>query len=120
MSDLKAQLDQEIEEIDRRIRELRAERDALARIRMRAELYPASARRVSRKNSLNREMVEGRILAALGEIGRPIGSKELYQKIDTLHIDMKPSTFRSHLARMKEKGLVANDGGKPAKWFLLG
>ncbi|NVK47375.1 MAG: hypothetical protein HWE33_13820 [Rhodobacteraceae bacterium] len=119
MSDWKAELDREIKDIDRRIEELRAERDALARVRTRAELYPSSANRAPRKNSLNREIIEGRILAALGEVGHPIGSKALYDRIDKLHIDMKPSTFRSHLARMKEKGLVSNDGNKPAKWFRV-
>ena len=120
MSDWKAKLEREIDEIDRRISELRDERDALVRIRSRAELYPNAASKVTRKNSFNRELIEGRVLVLLGELGRPAGSRELFDKIDKLHIKkLKPSTFRSYLARMKEKGLVSNDGNKPAKWFRI-
>lgn len=103
-------LQREIEEIDTRIRDLTAEKLALQRQLMKARREVSGLTDVNRKNSVTRIMIENRVLDALRNSPKPLGSKALL--MEAMHVDfqLKATTFRTHLHRLKEKGVIASAG----------
>ncbi|MDI3338002.1 hypothetical protein QKW60_16460 [Defluviimonas aestuarii] len=96
----------EIEEIDARIMELRREQDALKRQLMKARWENNALRDVTRKNSANRVMVEQRILDELGEASKSLSTSALYKVAVLANFELKANTFRTHLHRLKERGMI--------------
>jgi len=96
----------EIEEIDTRIAELSQEKTALLRQLTKAHWEASALKDVSRKNSGTRIMVEQRILDALRDAQKPLNSDALFAAAKRANIDLKPTTFRTYLLRLKEKGSI--------------
>lgn len=101
-------LTQEIEEIELKLKELTAERDALRRQLIKARWENHQLRDVNRKNSASRVMIEQRILSALDQTPKPMTSSQLFSVARLANFELKENTFRTHLHRMKEKGMIAN------------
>jgi hypothetical protein len=98
----------EIAEKNRQIREITEERDALQRLLERSRQQDELTQRVevTRKNSINRVVVEGSILNFLANSGKPVRAKNLYRAARSSVINLNENTFRSHLHRMKEGGKI--------------
>ena len=101
-------LQQEIEAIELKLKELTAERDALRRQLIKARWENHHLRDVSRKNSASRVLVEQRVLAALEQTTKPMTSRQLFSVARLANFELKENTFRTHLHRMKSKGLIEN------------
>jgi hypothetical protein len=100
----------EIEELERRIKDLTQEKLALKRQLMKARQKDISLKDVSRKNSANRVMIESRILEALSENSKACYTKFLYKEALRVNFELKENTFRTYLHRMKEKRLIRSVG----------
>ncbi|MFN3077300.1 MAG: winged-helix domain-containing protein [Alphaproteobacteria bacterium] len=96
----------ELAEVEKRIVELTVERDALRRIITRVRQQNVELKDVTRKNSLSRVLIENRIMQALQEAGKPVRATELLSILRQTSYNLKESTFRSYLHRMKEKGVI--------------
>ena len=101
-------LQQEIEAIELKLSELTAERDALRRQLIKARWENHTLRDVNRKNSASRVMVEQRVLAALEQAAKPMTSRKLFEVARLANFELNENTFRTHLHRMKGKGLIEN------------
>lgn len=102
-------LQQEIQNINTQIRDLSNERSALERQLIKARQENAGVKDVSRLNSINRVMIERRIIEALSEKS-PLRSQDLFREAQKVTFDLKESTFRTHLHRLKNKGVIQNAG----------
>lgn len=103
-------LQQEIEEIEARIRELMQEKFALQRQLTKARRESSGLADVHRKNSINRAMIENRILDALAGQKKAASFKTLLTVARFVDHQLKEGTLRTTLHRMKNKGLI-----KPGK-----
>lgn len=117
ISSLERLLTQELQTLEARIKELEDEASALRR-----QIAKASARRqglglVSRKNSLNRVLVETSVLDALRKAQRPLRTKDLYKKALETNPQLKENTFRTYLHRMKLKDVIFT-ARKAGEWRL--
>ncbi len=100
----------EIEELERRIKELTQEQHALKRQLVKARWENDSLKDVSRKNSANRVMIENRVLEALKGSPKACSTGVLYKEGLRANFELKENTFRTYLYRMKEKGLIRSVG----------
>jgi DNA-binding transcriptional ArsR family regulator len=96
----------EIELLEARIGELREEQKALKRQLIKARWENHALRDVSRINSANRVMVEDRILGELRDAERPIANAKLFASARNAIFDLKQTTFRTYISRLKYKGLI--------------
>lgn len=117
-SRLEVRLLREIEEVSAKIQSLEDERKSLQRLLASARSKDRVARSVTRKNSLDRAVVEACIHEALSE-GRPLRSSDLRKRAASVVFSMNDNTFRSYLHRMKEKGLITQYKGRRGVWTLL-
>ncbi len=101
-------LQQEIEAIELRLKELTAERDALKRQLIKARWENHQLRDVNRKNSASRVLVEQRVIDALEQAKKPMTSSQLFEVAKLANFELKENTFRTHLHRMKQKGVIVN------------
>ncbi|WP_153769538.1 hypothetical protein [Labrenzia sp. CE80] len=99
-----------IEELDGRIKELVEEKSALQRQLVKARWENSDLKDVNRTNSATRVMVEARVLDALKVTNKSLSSKALYREALKANFELKENTFRTHLHRMKEKGLLESAG----------
>lgn len=102
-------LQRDIQEIEREIKILYDSKLVLQRLlsetRGRGTAQPA----VKRRNSADRVMIETAIRRALyGKAS--VKSQDIYKEVMKVSHDLKHSTFRSHLHRMKDKGLILQHG----------
>lgn len=109
----------EIAEIDAKIAELKANRTVLERLLLKARRENISLRDVSRKNSVGRILVENAILDALKASPKPLRNAALLAAARFSDPDLKDSTFRSHLRRLKLRGVIANHGNHTGTWKFL-
>ena len=107
----------EIEEIEARISDLSQEKAALQRQLTKAHWEASALKDVSRKNSGTRIMVEQRILDALREARKPLNSTALFSAAKRANFELKPTTFRTYLLRLKEKGNI-KPAGRRGLWAL--
>ena len=107
---LERQLLSRLDEIERQIVDLTAERTALQRLITKARRENLTARDVIRKNSFDRVLVENRILELLGEAGSAYRTDHLFHVAKSVRFDLKGATFRSHLNRLKRRGLISHAG----------
>jgi hypothetical protein len=109
---LESRLLEEIAEIERKQRELSEEKFTLERMLLKARQQNELAKRtdVTRKNSLNRLLIEGSILQSLGAKRKPVSTHDLYNDARLVIGTLRPNTFRSILHRMKARQLVSNTG----------
>ena len=110
-------IQRELEDVERRIEELNAERLALSRQLAKARAERTGLQFATRKNSMNRVLAENAIITALRENDRPMRTAELYRQAQLTNFDLKENTFRTYLNRMKKRGLI-----KPSRivgqWIL--
>lgn len=112
-----SRLQREIEEIELKLKELTAERDALRRQLIKARWEHHHLRDVNRKNSASRVLVEQRVLSTLEAATKPMTSRQLLEVARFANFELKENTFRTHLHRMKAKGLIESIGR--GKWRLV-
>ncbi|MES0864831.1 hypothetical protein ABLN87_20970 [Ruegeria sp. SCPT10] len=112
---LENQITQQIQEIDSKIKSLQSERLALERLLLRARRDEAQAREPIRSNSVNRVLVENRILETLRQSKSPVSNRDLLWAARSAVFDLKDSTFRSHIKRMKDGGKIVARG---KRWVL--
>lgn len=104
-----ARLQRDIREIEIEIRSLQDSKQVLQRLLMEARRRDGFSRPVKRRNSVDRVMIETAIRRALyGKAS--VKSRDIYEEAKKVSSDLKHSTFRSHLHRMKEKGLILQHG----------
>lgn len=96
----------ELEEIESRIESLTSERYALQRQLAKARAQRTGIQNVTRKNSVNRVLAENAVIAALRDSGKSLATRELYRAALSTNFDLKPTTFRTYLHRMKGRGLI--------------
>jgi DNA-binding transcriptional ArsR family regulator len=110
----------QLADIERKITELSGERDALKRLIVRVRRQNMLQRDVTRKNSLDRILIENRILEVLREAGdEAVYARELFAQARNIHYQLKETTFRSHLHRLKSKGLIMPHPFR-GRWMLTG
>ena len=105
----------QIQEIDNKIKVLKAERLALERLLLRARQDEVQQREPIRRNSVNRVLVENRILETLRRSNAAVSNRDLYWAARSVVYDLKESTFRSHIKRMKDGGKIVPKG---SRWQL--
>ena len=117
-STVEAKLFEQIKEIDHRLAELNAEKSALQRLLLKVRRENLAAHDVARKNSFNRILIENKILETLGDDGGAVSSRDLLRLARDVIYDLKESTFRSYLHRMKARGLIQPSRTSRGFWML--
>jgi DNA-binding transcriptional ArsR family regulator len=109
---------EEVASINRKLAELELEKRSIERVIVRMRREGLSSREVTRKNSSSRLLVEHAVLEALRKAkGKSVAVADLRFAVETVEMRLNISTFRSHLRRMKERGLIAQaDYGR---WVLM-
>ena len=106
---------QKMLEIDNKIKDLSMERRALERLLLDARREHAAKTEAVRRNSGKRIIVENSILKALRRSLTPVSNMDLYRNARSAVFDLKDSTFRSHIKRMKDAGKIVPSG---KRWTL--
>lgn len=101
-----------IESIDSKIKDLKLERLALERLLLDARREHASQTEAVRINSTKRILVENSILHSLRHSLKPMANKDLYANACRAVFDLKQTTFRSHIKRMKDAGKIVPVGNR--------
>ena len=105
----------ELAALERRIHELESERATLQRLIMKVRKENLATREVTRKNSIGRVLVENAILERINEVpGRSVRTNDLWRAASATDLRLKQSTFRSHIHRLKGRGLIESAGF--ARW----
>jgi hypothetical protein len=107
----------EIARIDKEMKQLFQEKKALERQLMQLRSRDAKLKDVSRKNSVNRVLVESEIVETLTRKGRPITSKDMFRIVQASLGTLNENSFRTYLHRMKLRGLIESTGERGA-WRL--
>ncbi|WP_242153617.1 hypothetical protein [Sphingomonas sp. BAUL-RG-20F-R05-02] len=115
---LERQLLTEIATKDREIALLKAEREVLERVLYNARKREIGDLEVTRSNSIGRVMAEAAILKRLeGALRAGVDVRQLELTARTAVPSLAQSTFRSHLHRLKERGLI--EAPKRGSWRLV-
>lgn len=120
LSQLEGTILVQVENITAQIRELLHQKHSLEQILVRARQQDELVRRteVTRKNSINRVLVEGAIRKSLRDSQEPVRTRALYLNARLMVPGLRENTFRSHLFRMQQRGLLTRYGY--GKWLLRG
>lgn len=110
-------LSSELEEIEARIRALEDERRALTRQLAKARAEREGLKFTTRNNSTNRVLAENAILQALRSAAKPLSTQELYRQARLTNFDLKETTFRSYLHRMKKREDIQT-AGHVGRWEI--
>ena len=108
ISGYELRLIQELEKIERQLKELCEEREALRRQLIKARSENISTKDVNRKNSANRIIIENHIIEYLESNNKQVKLKKLYEIAKEKNMNLKENSFRTILHRMKERGLIEN------------
>jgi hypothetical protein len=100
----------DLERIEREISALQKEKEYITRVLARARQQNADLKDVTRKNSINRVLIESAIIRIIGESRPPVSAKRLNKMLSEIRHNMPDVTLRSYLFRMKQKGLIASAG----------
>ncbi|MFY7835948.1 MAG: hypothetical protein ACOVQ0_06665 [Novosphingobium sp.] len=111
-------LQAEIEQIEARIKDLTQEKHALQRQLMKARQQGAGLADVNRKNSVNRIMIENRLIDALKTANGPLNAGQLLTAARYVNFELNENTFRTYLHRLKKQGIIKN-AGRPGRWLLV-
>ena len=116
---LESRLLYELSTINRQIEELQAEKHGLERLIVRIRREDVANREVGRRNSARRILVEKAVIDRLIEAkGKTVSSGELYRAASEIEFNLKESTFRSHLHRMRMKGMIQRAGPLAGRYRL--
>lgn len=110
-------LQREIEQIDLKIKELTEEKYALQRQLIKARRDISNLEDVNRKNSAARVMIERKVVEALTASGGPMHLSKLYGEAKVVDFKLKENTFRTHIHRFSQKGIIV-PAGKPGMWKI--
>lgn len=110
-TDLEVSLLRQLTEIEQNLEVLSAERDVIKRLILKARKDDLNLRDVRRKNSIDRIVIESGILEVLRGAKRGIRTKQIFATIRISAPQLKSATFRSHLHRLKERGLIVSVRG---------
>lgn len=105
---IEAQLLRQLSIIEEKMFELEQEKKSVQRIIMRVRREDVARKDVSRKNSVDRVMVEEKILKTLRDNSKAIRTSILFSAAQQVNFNLKKNTFRSHLHRMKNKGQISS------------
>jgi hypothetical protein len=117
-ADLEKRILEEIADRERKVRELQDEIEMYRRMLLKARQQNELTRRVdvTRKNSVNRILIENAVLQSLKQTGRIRGTRSLYRDACLMVSTLKESTFRTILHRMKNRGLISSASN--GKWQI--
>lgn len=110
LSYFEQRLTKEIESVEARIKELEEEKKILGRQLAKARAERTGLRHATRKNSMNRLLAEHSIIETLKTAKKPVSTHDLHLNAKSTNFDLKPSTFRSYLHRMKKAGIIKTIG----------
>lgn len=97
----------EMRRINREIASLEEERQSIRRILLRSRRENVLNKEVARSTSIKRIIIERTIINYLQKLdGKSISTKYLRGEVDQVEPSIKDSTFRSHLHRLKVKGII--------------
>ena len=96
--------------IEQEITRLQAQRDVLRDLLFRARRENATLRDVTRKNSFDRILIEGKIVDLLTAATRPVPTQRLWRAAQEVNPRLRSATFRSYLHRLKSRGLIVSAG----------
>lgn len=105
-----------IAKINDEIKDLLRDKSALERQLIIARRENTDIRDVSRKNSIDRVMIEKRVILALGG-NKTKSTYALYKEAKEINFNLKENTFRTQLHRMKNKGIIEK-AERNGKWRL--
>ena len=109
----------ELAEIEKRIKELTNDKYALRRLLVKAQKDDLVNRQITRKNSANKVLIETMTLNTLRDGKTPQKTEMLFRAAKTVDTNLKRNTFRSHLHRMKKRGLIANPTNVRGTWKIV-
>jgi hypothetical protein len=116
---LAERLTAEIRAINAKIADLEAERNALRRLLERTETEFFSAAEPSRGKNFGKIEVEQEILHLLRRREGPVSSADLLAVARGVRYNLKPVTFRTHLHRLKLKGLIVKSDEKGRGYWAI-
>lgn len=93
-------------EVNSAIAKLTAEKETLERLIIRERENRVRLFDVTRRNSLDRILVEDKICEVITKHNTPVYGRYIFNEVVSILPGMKGSTFRSHLHRLKDKGLI--------------
>ncbi|MTH80327.1 hypothetical protein [Paracoccus aestuariivivens] len=105
LSYFEARIARELAAVEDEIRKLEAEAVTLRRQLGKAKAERLGLQHATRKNSMNRVLTENSVLEQLRSTS-PIATKVLFRNAKMSHPDLKETTFRTYLHRMKQRGLI--------------
>jgi predicted transcriptional regulator len=109
---------QQLNETIRRRQELEAEENSLRRLLVKVRNETLKSKDVTRKNSVNRILVEDRILDMLARSKQGVSAANLGREALYFFPNLKPATFRSYLHRLSTRGVIEPAPGRMATWRL--
>jgi hypothetical protein len=110
-SELEVQLVSQLTGIKQEIAKLERQRETLEALLLRTR-QEINLRDVTRKNSLDRVLVESSILRSLRRSGKPMATTVLFHTARAMNPHLRNATFRSYLHRLKTKGVIYNTAGR--------
>lgn len=99
----------QIESVEQQIAKLGAQRDTLRELLLKVRRENATLRDVTRKNSFDRILIENRVMNLLRAASKPVATQRLYWSALEIIPRLRNATFRSHLHRLKTKGLIKSE-----------
>ena len=112
---LEASISKKISDIDNKIRELESEKTVLERLLLQVRRENVGKVEAVRRNSTGRILVENSIMRMLERSVAPVSNRDLFVNAKTVVFDLKDTTFRSHIKRMKDAGKIVPKG---SRWVL--
>ncbi len=108
----------ELAEIIRKVERLNQDKAAVERliVRVRGGNEILKKSEVTRKNSINRVLVESIILEYVRAADSPVASYDIYRNLQKVIFNLNDNTFRSCLHRMKSRGLIKSP--KAGRWEI--
>ena len=99
----------QISSIEQELAKLTAQRDTLRDLLLKVRRENVSLRDVTRKNSIDRVLIENRIMNILKVASKPVKSQRLWWAAQEISPRLRSTTFRSYLHRLKSKGLIQSE-----------
>lgn len=116
LSYFEARILRELSAVEEEISKLQAEAVALRRQLGKAKAERLGLEHTTRKNSMNRVLVENVVVEHLRQ-QTPLSTKFLLRKALPSNPQLKENTFRTYLHRMKQRGLIKT-ARRPGEWEL--
>lgn len=116
LSYFEARISRDLNAVEDEIRRLQAEAVVLRRQLGRAQAERLGLQHATRKNSMDRVLVENSVIEQLRETS-PLNTKTLFRKARLSVPQLKENTFRTYLYRMKKRDLIRT-AKKAGQWQL--